>query len=63
MAQEFVLDYFVIKNTLARYCFALDNKDFGLLSDVFTPDVDATYPFPGGNLKGVNAVASAISKR
>jgi len=52
-----------IQNTISKYCFALDNKDFGLLSEVFTSDVNAFYPFPGGQLKGVENVAAKIKER
>ncbi|EGP88153.1 uncharacterized protein MYCGRDRAFT_39911 [Zymoseptoria tritici IPO323] len=50
-----------IRNTLATYCIALDTKDWPLLHQVFTPDVDAEYPF--ASLKGVEAVATAVEKR
>lgn len=56
------IDYFAIQNTLSRYCIALDTKDFGLLRQVFTGDVDGDYPF-NNNLKGLQSVASAIRKR
>ncbi|KAK5693333.1 hypothetical protein LTR17_025084 [Elasticomyces elasticus] len=56
------LDYFEIKNTISRYCLALDTKDFELLKQVFTDDVDTIYPF-GGQRKGVQSVADAIQKR
>lgn len=56
-------DYVAIGNTLARYCVALDTKNWELLHQVFTDDVDAKYPFPGGEMKGVAAVAGAIRKR
>ena len=62
MAGSF-LDYIAIKNTLSLYCVALDTKDFDLLNEVFTPNVEAKYPFPGGEMKGVKAVADAISQR
>lgn len=55
-------DRFAIQHTLARYCFALDNKDFDLLKEVFTAEVDTVYPFKG-TIKGVNNVADAIKKR
>ena len=57
------LDHVAIQNTLARYCIALDDKDFAALSDVFVADCDAHYPFPGGDLKGVTAVQNAIQAR
>ncbi|GAB7331576.1 hypothetical protein MBLNU13_g02958t1 [Cladosporium sp. NU13] len=57
------IDYIAIKNVLALYCFALDTKDLTLLSEVLTPDIDAQYPFPGGDMQGLDAVISVISKR
>ena len=57
------LDHIAIQNTLARYCIALDDKDFPALSDVFVADCDAYYPFPGGHLKGVTAVQNAVQAR
>ena len=56
------IDYFAIQNTISRYCFALDNKDWQLLRQVFTEDVDAHYPF-GGALKGVQPLADKIKER
>jgi hypothetical protein len=57
------IDYIAIQNVLARYCFALDTKDLSMLHQVLTPDIDAQYPFPGGNMQGIEAVISTISKR
>ncbi|KAK4544073.1 hypothetical protein LTR36_004571 [Oleoguttula mirabilis] len=57
------LDYFAIQNTISRYCFALDSKDFDLLKQVFTEDVDSIYPFGRGQIQGVQNVAAAIKKR
>lgn len=57
------LDHIAIQNTLARYCIALDDKDFAALSDVFVADCDTHYPFPGGDLKGITAVQNAIQAR
>ena len=57
------LDHIAIQNTLARYCIALDDKDFAALSDVFVTDCETHYPFPGGDLKGVTAVQNAIQAR
>ncbi|KAJ8106687.1 hypothetical protein OPT61_g9375 [Boeremia exigua] len=56
------LDILAIKNTISRYCEALDNKDFTLLEDVFTHDVSADYPF-NSDLQGVKAVAEAVKQR
>jgi len=57
------IDYIAIQNVLARYCFALDTKDLKMLHQVLTPDIDAQYPFPGGDMQGIEAVISIISKR
>jgi hypothetical protein len=55
-------DHRAIQNVLAKYCEALDNKDFAMLDAVFLPDVSADYPFDH-ELKGVDKVKSAITKR
>jgi ketosteroid isomerase-like protein len=57
------IDYIAIQNVLARYCFALDTKDLAMLHQVLTPDIDAQYPFPGGDMQGIEAVIAVISKR
>lgn len=56
------LDYEVIRNTIARYCIALDTKDFGLLDEVFAKDLKAKYPF-GDPFNDRGALADAIRKR
>ena len=56
------LDYEAIRNTIARYCIALDTKDFGLLDKVFAEELDAKYPF-GGGFSDRNALAHAIQNR
>lgn len=61
-ASDLAIDYIEIKNTIARYCFALDSKDFDLLDKVFTSDVDAKFPFSSG-FKGLENVKAAIEKR
>jgi hypothetical protein len=62
MSKANPLDQLAIQNVLARYCEALDTKIFSLLEKVFVPDVVADYPF-NSDLKGVEAVQSAITKR
>ena len=62
MASSNTIDYFAIQNTIAKYCLALDTKNFDSLQHVFTSDVDTIYPF-GGQRKGVQSVADAIQKR
>ena len=57
------IDYIAIQNVLARYCFALDTKDLNMLHQVLTPGIDAQYPFPGGDMQGIEAVIATISKR
>lgn len=56
-------DYIAVQNTLSLYCVALDTKDFLLLGEIFMPEVEARYPFEGGNVNGVRAIAAAISQR
>jgi len=55
-------DALAIKNTLSRYCEALDTKFLDLLDKVFVPDVVADYPF-NSDLRGVDAIHSAIQNR
>jgi hypothetical protein len=55
-------DYIAIRNTLSRYCEALDEKKFNLLENVFLPDVMADYPF-NSDLRGVEDVKTAIRNR
>lgn len=62
MAGPTPLDHFAIQNTIARYCIALDTKNFDLFSDVFTADVAADYPFTD-RLQGIPAIAKAIQAR
>ena len=62
MAPPNPIDYFAIQNTISRYCHALDTKDFNLLREVFTEDVNTIYPFRG-EINGVHDVAEAIKKR
>ena len=43
-----------IRNKLALYAYAIDNKDFGLLETIFVPNVTAIYgETEAGKLKGV----------
>ena len=55
-------DYFAIQNTISKYCIALDSKDFNLLGEVFTEDVDARYPL-FNNVGDLNGLIEAIEKR
>ncbi|KAF1343549.1 hypothetical protein BDV97DRAFT_305916 [Delphinella strobiligena] len=56
------LDYEKIRNTIARYCIALDTKDFTLFDKVFAKELYAKYPF-GGAFTDRSALAEAITKR
>lgn len=56
------VDYEAIRNTIARYCIALDTQDFSLFKDVFVEDVDAKYPF-GDGFKDRETLADAIRNR
>ena len=55
------LSYLAIKNVLSLYCVALDTKDFLLLHEVFTQDVEAIYPF--ATMFGVEEIMYRISRR
>ncbi|KAF1985333.1 hypothetical protein K402DRAFT_464638 [Aulographum hederae CBS 113979] len=56
------MDHFAIRNTISRYCIALDTKDWELLKQVFTPDVIANYPFRD-EMDSLEAVSQAIQGR
>jgi hypothetical protein len=62
MADVNPLDYLAVKNVVARYCQALDLKDFDQLGKVFMSDVDADYPFNSG-LKSLDDLKTAIKDR
>ncbi|OQO02710.1 hypothetical protein B0A48_12239 [Cryoendolithus antarcticus] len=62
LTNQSAIDYEAIRNTLSRYCVALDTKDFSLLARVFTENVVAKYPF-GPALEGVEAIQAKISDR
>jgi len=62
MSANFV-DYIAVKNALSLYCVALDTKDFSLLEEVFLQDAETFYPFEGGNMVGVRAIADVIGRR
>ncbi|KAH9829073.1 SnoaL-like domain, partial [Teratosphaeria destructans] len=61
MSASTPFDYQAIRNTISLYCLALDTKDFALLPQVFTADVEAIYPIRTAT--GVDALAGAIEKR
>ena len=56
-------DYFAIQNTIARYCVALDNKDFDLLADILAPDVHAKFPVLGADIHDAATLAQMIKKK
>jgi hypothetical protein len=62
MSEINAADHLAVRNVLSRYCQALDLKEFELLSNVFTPEVVADYPF-NSDLQGVEAVSTAIKNR
>ena len=62
MAQATFQDYEDIRNVIARYCIALDTKDFDKLDMVFTENVETVYPF-GGERLGIPDIKEAIKKR
>lgn len=57
------IDYRAIQNTLSRYCIALDTKNFDLLHQVFTSDVEAKYPMFPNAITDVSELAEKIKKR
>lgn len=49
-----------ISNTLSRYAFAIDSKDFDKLEEVFTPDIVANYSAPLGVLRGIPNIQETL---
>lgn len=56
-------DWIAIHQTLNTYPLAIDNKDFGLLSQVFTNDVVANYSTSIGVLRGLADVEEVLQQR
>lgn len=57
------VDYLAIKNTIARYCIALDSKDWQLLkTSVFHPDIQGDFPFDH-DMRGADALLQRIQGR
>jgi hypothetical protein len=56
------LDNLAIQNTIARYCEALDTKQWPLLDKVFMPGATADYPF-NNDLRGVDDIRNKIQNR
>lgn len=56
-------DYDAIRNTIALYCIALDNKNWTLLEKVFEKDGIAIYPFNDEPILGVDALSKRIQQR
>ncbi|MGI5159149.1 nuclear transport factor 2 family protein [Microbispora sp. CA-102843] len=48
-----------IAELLARYCFALDDRDWGLLEQVFTEDAAAEYGL-AGHPRGLPAIVEVV---
>ena len=56
-------DELEIRNKISLYALAIDTKDFGLLSQVFTSDVVIDYHVPdSGPLAGLPAVQAYLAK-
>lgn len=50
-----------IRTKISRYAFAIDNKNFDILSTIFTDDVTAVLGIPGtGTANGLPAVQQAL---
>jgi len=62
MATPNTIDYFAIRNALARYTLCLDSRDFEALKKVFTPDAVTFYPMVG-EMTGVDELIKVITKR
>lgn len=54
-----VEDRVEIADLLARYCLALDGRDWGQLERVFTEDATAEYG-PAGNPRGLPAIIAVV---
>ncbi|KAF5012141.1 hypothetical protein FDECE_1790 [Fusarium decemcellulare] len=50
------LDYELIRNTLSRYAYSMDEKDYAGLSTVYTEDVKVYYPDPVGLIAGLDII-------
>ena len=50
-----------IHQTLNLYPHAIDRKDFGLLSSVFTPQAFANYTGPLANLTSLSAISTGLA--
>jgi len=62
LAFDSAADYNAIRNTLATYPLAIDSKDFGFLSKVFTKDIVANYSEPLNVLTGVQQVETVLQQ-
>lgn len=56
-------DYIAIRQTLNTYPLAIDNKDFGLLAAVFSPNAIANYSTGVGILSGLDQIESGLEAR
>lgn len=52
---------YAISRTLANYPFAIDSHDFGLLTQVFTPDASFAAPPPTPALEGLDTITSFLT--
>ncbi|KAK6439080.1 hypothetical protein LTR95_004711 [Oleoguttula sp. CCFEE 5521] len=55
-------DYNAIQNTISTYSLAIDSKDFGRLSQVFTTDIVANYSEPLNAITGLAQVQQVLQK-
>jgi hypothetical protein len=51
-----------IQNTISRYCLALDTRDFSILKDVFTTDLQADYSAVSPQNKDIRGLDSMIDR-
>lgn len=56
-------DHELIRNTLARYSYAMDDKDWHMLATVFTEDILIHYPEPMDAISGLANVTMALQSQ
>jgi len=56
-----IADRFQIEDVLARYCTALDSKQWEMLTEVFAPDGVAEFGDLGGRHEGPRSIAEFVS--
>ncbi len=57
-----VADHLEINQTLTRYVWAIDTKDYDALDDVFTPDAHVDYSSSGGITGSIGEAKTWLAK-